>query len=202
MSSTPLVACLTVTNRPEWGPFCRFQVAKQVGFSDAMHIIVSDERATIATLRSYALADARRHRARYVAWFDDDDWSSPQRLLQGVAALEDNPSLAAFGNVRSWFISTDTKMGLEYQAPEGIIFNGAVFRLDRVPQDFKAALVVGEDTEWLGRFHMTRPSYFITGHYLHAWLCHRRNITNRSDTKAFDQTPPTFLSAVEWGLVP
>lgn len=197
-----LVACLTVTNRPEWSPFCRYQVGKQIGFSDAKHIIISQHGASIATLRCYAMAEAVAVRAKYVAWFDDDDWSSPQRLMQGVSALEDNPALAAFGNVRSWFIAADTRQGLEYQAPEGIIFNGAVFRLDRVPIEFAVGLTVGEDTDWLARFHRTRPSYFITGHYMHAWLCHRRNITNRSDTKAFDMTPPVLLTKTEWDLVP
>ncbi len=196
-----LVACLTVTNRPEWMPFCKFQVAKQVGFSDAAHVVL-DGREGIAGARTACLYTARKLGARYVAWFDDDDWSSPQRLLQGVSALEDNPAFSAIGNVRSWFISTDTRRGLEYQAPEGLIFNGAVFRLDRMPKDFARGLVVGEDTDWLNRWQATHPSYHVTGHYMHAWLCHKRNVTNRSDTKAFDQTPPAFITDAEWGLVP
>lgn len=197
-----LVAALTVTNRPAWSSFNRYQLQKQVGFGDAKHIIVQEEGARIAELRNIALREATRCGARYIAWFDDDDWSSPQRLLQGVSALEDNPALSAVGNVRSWFIATDTKMGLEYQAPEGLIFNGAVFRLDRMPASFASGMVVGEDTDWLCRWQMSHPSYHVTGHYMHAWLCHRQNITNRSDTKAFDQLPPPFLTQDEWRLVP
>lgn len=197
--SSPLVACLTVTNRPEWGAFCRHQVEKQT-HSPKKHIIVSGA-GNIASLRNVALERARDAGAKYVAWFDDDDWSHPERLYWSVANLELGHGVAV-GNVRAWFISSVTRRGTLYQAPEGIVFNGAVFSLRSVPARFDESRQVGEDTDWLDRWQQTAPAYSIVGLPLHAWLCHRRNVTNRIDTRTFEEHPPQLLSKEDWRLVP
>ena len=197
----PLVACLTVTNRPEWAAFNRRQVEKQT-YGNKRHIIVSEANATIARLRSIALEEARRAGAAFIAWFDDDDWSGDTRIEFAVQELSRSPWCVAFGNVSAWFISTATRWGTRYQAPEGIVFNGAVFRTNCVPEQFVESLSTGEDTDWLRRWHDTRPSYVITGIPVHAWLCHSRNITNRADSRTFEETPPALLSKDDWKLVP
>jgi hypothetical protein len=156
----------------------------------------------IAAGRTRALGASASLAPEYVAWFDDDDWSSPDRLSFAVAMMEANPQLSAVGNVRSWFISTATRKAIEYQAPEGIIFNGAVFRRSHVPSEFAHGLMVGEDTEWLSRYMRGFPTYLIRGTCASAWLCHGKNITNKVNTRAFEQTPPELMTLADWSLVP
>lgn len=196
------VACLVCTNRPEWAPFVEHQTAKQVTDGFGTVRIVDPRDATIPEKRTALLREALARGDEYIAWFDDDDWSSPTRLAVAVEAMERDPLLAAVGNVRSWFISATTRKGVAYQAPEGIIFNGAVFRASTVPETFSRALTVGEDTDWLARWMRRRPNYMIVGEPMHAWLCHRRNVTNNIDSRSFMETPPRLLSNGDWSLVP
>lgn len=201
MTPDPTVACCVVTNRPDWHAFALHQVKKQ-SFHGKFLVWEAGDVASIPEKRTACVKAALEAEAEYLAWFDDDDWSSPERLAVAVRALQADPELDAVGNVRSWFISTDTKRGLEYQAPEGIIFNGAVFRTSRVPENFSRALQTGEDTDWLLRWFRRKPKYMILGAPQHAWLCHRKNVTNRVDTRAFDATPPELLTTEEWAMAP
>lgn len=197
----PIVACLVVTNRPEWMPFCYHQIEKQVGEFDKRTIVVAGE-GSIPEKRNEALARARGEGCDYFAWFDDDDWSSPERLFCAHRDLYTLPHLSAVGSGRAWFCDPKTSMGTRYQAPEGIIFNGAVFRRDALAQDFRRGLHVGEDTDWLTRWQARRANYLITGADSHVWLCHERNVTNRLGVRAFDQAVPAFLSEAEARLIP
>lgn len=199
--SSPLVACLTVTNRPHWRKFVEHQVDKQAGCSSRTHLVVENP-PTIAAGRTLLLKQARELRAKYVAWFDDDDWANPFRLTFALNRFALSPDICAFGNVRSFFVSTATRRGLEYHAPEGIIFNGAVFELACVPEAFDEALVVGEDTAWLDRWMASLPSYYVNGIPMHAWLCHGENVTNRASARTFEQSLPFVISDDDWRLVP
>jgi hypothetical protein len=183
-------------------PFCYHQIEKQIGDIDKRVIVVAGE-GSIPEKRNEALAAARREEADYFAWFDDDDWAATDRLIAGTHRMEGNgPYLSAVGNVRAWFMDPATGMGCRYHAPEGIIFNGAVFRATSVRMQFSRALAVGEDTDWLVRWHARSPYYTVIGTDMHAWLCHQKNVTNRIGTRAFDQQAPGFLSAEERRLIP
>lgn len=198
-----IIACLVCTSRPEWRPFVEHQIAKQVG-SEKKLVLVNDRTdQTIPEKRTELIRAALgTEGVRYIAWFDDDDWSSPTRLTLAVSWLDEQPRLDAVGSVSSWFISTETRKAERYHAPEGIIFNSAVFRASSCPDHFSRALTVGEDTDWLERWHRRGASYLIVREPLSAWLCHRNNITNRLDTRCFDQTPPRLLDEKDWALVP
>lgn len=198
----PLIACLTVTNRPEWEPFARRQVAKQRGEFRTRHTIITGTRS-IPEKRNAAMIQVSAREPKYIAWFDDDDWSHWARLSAAVNILEASDTLSAVGNIRSWFVSTSTRQGVQYQAPEGIIFNGAVFRASSALLMFDESLTVGEDTDWLKRWMQTSPSYVILGDPMHAWLCHGKNVTNKLTARCFDQAPPrNIMTEDEWKLLP
>lgn len=182
-------------------PFCYHQMEKQIGNFDKRYIVVAGE-GTIPEKRNEALARARGEGCDYFAWFDDDDWSNPMRLHTAVSDMAALPHLLGAGSVRAWFCDPKTDMGVRYQAPEGIIFNGAVFSSVALNLSFRRGLLVGEDTDWLSRWQSRRPSYLITSIDMHVWLCHERNVTNRLGTRAFDQAVPSFLSETEARLIP
>lgn len=197
------VACLCPTNRPAWRPWLEHQFDKQ-SWKDK-RLFIDDSEATIPEKRTALLARARGLGFGYVAWFDDDDWQHQDRLAIGMCAApwsEKYGKPHAVGNVRSWFISVETGKAVSYQAPEGIIFNGAVFKLDKCPEAFERARHTGEDTEWLAQWHRRKPSYLIVPTPLSMWLCHRQNVTNRAETRAFTETPPPLINETEWRLVP
>jgi hypothetical protein len=208
------VACLVCTNRPDWKHWWLHQVNKQQGASAHDLLFINSHTGSIPAKRNALIAEAVSARAAYGAWFDDDDWSSPDRIRRCVEIMERDPDISAVGNVESWFVDStdrehDTYRGLprpgatHYHAPEGIIFNGAVFRLSAVPHSFNHALTTGEDTEWLGRWLKTKPNYVILGEPLSLWLCHGKNVTNRANTRTFDQRlPPGLITEEEWKLVP
>lgn len=190
------VACLCATNRPEWLPFLRHQYEKQTWA--AKELFIDDGDGLIPEKRTRLIRRAKEAGFGYIAWFDDDDWQNPMRLeLSQVPPYTD-----AFGNVCSYFVSVESGMGIRYQAPEGIIFNGAVFRTEKCPDTFSRALHTGEDTDWLTRWHRRKPTYIIYGQPLQMWLCHRKNVTNRVETRSFHESPPALITEAEWRLVP
>lgn len=204
----PIVACLACTNRPEWRPWLLHQYEKQ-SWPDK-ELFIEDGEGLIPEKRTRLLQRAKAADCRYVAWFDDDDWSDIQRLRDGVLALTAlhpyadgaRRAPAAVGNVRSFMVSVESRLGITYQAPEGIIFNGAVFELAQCPETFSRALPAGEDTDWLARWHRRRPTYVIQGAPMHLWLCHKKNITNRCDVRSYTETVPQLITEDEWKLVP
>lgn len=200
--SRPLVACLACTSRPEWRPWLLRQYEKQTW--PEKELFIDDGEGLIPEKRTRLLARAKAAGVRWIAWFDDDDWSSEDRLGACVMQLSTNPYLrpAAVGNVRSYMVHVGTRKGITYHAPEGIIFNGAVFEIAHCPQTFSLGLPTGEDTDWLERWHRRRPTYLVLGQPLSVWLCHKKNITNRSDTRSYTENVPNLISEEEWNLVP
>lgn len=145
----------------------------------------------IAPKRSLALSLAKAWQPDFFAWLDDDDWSHPCRLLNGVGCLQANPAFWAVGNRVAPMIDAVSLKSWDHRAPEHLIFNGAVYRWGNPPA-FDSGLITGEDTAWSERY-LRRLSYMVLGEPMHAWLCHGKNITNRADRHLFDQPfPGTF----------
>ena len=214
------VALLSVTHeRSEWLPWlyeqlrlqtlaCRLYEEKEIELR-AFVIDSSEVRAPenelvsvawcnqpgIAYKRNIAMTFAAQYRPDYFAWFDDDDWSHPHRILDGVAMLEKNPECWAFGNRSAPMVNARTLQSWEHRSVEPVVFNGAVFRWPSggEPCRFNEALTTGEDTDWVERY-LKRHAYIVTPHPLHAWLCHGSNITNRADRHLFDRPFPENLS--------
>jgi glycosyltransferase involved in cell wall biosynthesis len=113
---TPLVSCLMVTqlSRREFFPRAIAAFNRQtypnrelviVSVDDVealtMPLVVGQGRfqrapataQTLGALRNVSLAAAR---GTYVATWDDDDWSHPERLAQQMAALQAKPEAEAF----------------------------------------------------------------------------------------------------------
>lgn len=206
-TTRPVVACLCCTSRPEWMAWLKHQYEKQTW--NQKELLIEDGPGLIPEKRTKLIQRARNAGFRYIAWFDDDDWQSPTRLRDGVITLaplgpaeyRERPP-AAVGNVRSHMVNVDTRLGITYQAPEGIIFNGAVFELTRCPETFSRALPSGEDTDWLARWHRRKPTYIVLGQTMQMWLCHRTNITNRCDVRSYAESVPKLITEDEWKLVP
>lgn len=198
----PIVACLVCTSRPEWRPWVAHQYEKQNWREK--ELFIDDGPGLIPEKRTRLLARAKAAGCRWIAWFDDDDWQSEYRLRVGVMHMSTETYLnpVAVGNVRSYMVSVQSRLGLTYQAPEGLIFNGAVFEISRCPETFSRALPTGEDTDWLARWHRRRPTYVVLGQPLSMWLCHRTNVTNRCDVRSYTETIPDLITEDEWNLVP
>lgn len=200
-----LVSCLCVTHeRPEWMPWLLHQFHKQEGLRDVdTELVVIDsskvplaadspsvrviscDSAAIATKRNVALSAAN---GSYIAWFDDDDWSSPRRLARLLKArdCEDAPQIV--GTV--WGTRYDVVTGRSapyFSLEEPVIFNSALYSAELArSQRFNARLMTGEDTDWNLRLLQKRPSWSVIGQELHAWMCHGRNVSNRNSSTVFD----------------
>jgi hypothetical protein len=198
-----LVTCLCVTHeRHKWIPWVYAQVMKQTCGTDGR---VFDSSAVphqlsnrpcdpiaIAPKRNIALASVT---SPYFAWFDDDDWSHPERLERCVELLEACPQLVAAGPVDAYKIDARTLAAQPYTTNEHLIFNGAVFRTSHWQRfSFAERLAVGEDTDWMMR-GLRGQAYGVVNKILSAWLCHTRNIANRADRILFERTYPAQLTA-------
>lgn len=208
------LACLVCTNRPEWEPWVAHQIAKQQPYPGVEYVPIYalSKEDSIAKKRRDLLEWASSENAQYIAWFDDDDWSPPDRLYTALRYLESdtakrNLALDAVGSATARFVDArpaelKDAASVVYRAPEGIVFNGAVFKADLLPT-FDLSLTVGEDTAWLERWFEQNPNYLITGAPMHMWLCHQKNTTNRANERSFDaRLPRGTITKEEWALVP
>lgn len=150
--------------------------------SDVARVIHMPGAPGIPEKRTAALALAR---GNAITWFDDDDWQSPEKLLRGLDVCA---GVDAIGARHASMYSCMTGMAGLYESHyEPIIFNSAVYRKSSVPAAFSEHHVVGEDTEWHERWLRSRPTYLTIGQPLHAWLCHGKNITNKANSRFFEQ---------------
>jgi hypothetical protein len=203
----PLVTALCVTHeRPEWMPWVTTQVIKQVNIAGLTEMVMIDSSAkprnlswrlwqvdkpSIAAKRNIALGQVT---TPYFAWFDDDDWSHPERLKRGVRILEACPELVAVGPVFAYKIDAATLRSDFYKTKEHIVFNGAVYRTEHWKRfEFNERLAVAEDTDWQMR-GIRGESYGVVNKILCAWLCHGSNIANRADRVLFNDKFPAQLS--------
>lgn len=197
-----LFSCLVVTHPPrlKWRPWVEYQIAKQqLGAEHMETIIICDDRS-IGEKRNEALSKAT---GRYIAWFDDDDWSYRDRLTEAFYALgdEDRP-VHIFGNWRTQMVSArDLAVGgtparaASFQSHEGVIFNGAVYRNERLPKFEHVSS--REDTMWQQELHRTPRSMLLTPEPMHRWLVHTNNITNNEGAVDWNCVMPNFLDPTE-----
>lgn len=200
----PLISCLCVTcpARANWLPWLHHQVEKQTILSELILISGDD---SIGAKRQRAIRQAK---GEYIAWFDDDDWSSHRRLSDGVKLLEANPWASCVGNWRSWMVSArDLARGdvlcraRAFQSHEGVIFNGAVYRRALVPKHFED-ISQREDTFWQAELHNGSDGFLVYEQELmHFWLCHEQNVTNSDSVVDFNAMIAPVLTAEEIELV-
>lgn len=210
---TTVVALAITHERPSWRVWLYEQLRAQrhtleaVGFkykailvdssevpmasNELVQVYHSPELPGIAAKRNLALRAMKDLRPDYFAWFDDDDWSHPVRLLEGVSALERQPAYWACGNVRGHFINARTLKSAPHHSHEPLIFNSAVYRYGNPPKFPDVA--TGEDTIWNWAY-LGERSYLVTSVTLGAWLCHGTNVTNRDSAHLFDRPFPPKLS--------
>lgn len=195
-----MISALTVSNRSEWMDFCRHQVGKQ-SFPAAEHIVIDGSQyVTIGEARTAALAQATQP---WLAWFDDDDWQHPDRLLRAKEWFE-HDSVVSVGNRSGWMVSTGfaPRCALRYPGYGTNIFNGSVFRTSAAPHQFQA-VSRGEDVSWV--VELERNGTIVTTHPLqHVWLCHERNIVNQAQRHVFEEPLPSevVITAQERALIP
>lgn len=208
------VACLCVTHeRPQWLPWVVHQFRKQT-YDHTLLIIVdstvdrerNESAAYIHTFSRHSAISPKRTRclelaletgADAIAWFDDDDWSHPERLEHCVSEMQ-RTGASIVGHRLSYIVNAKTNRAIRWDSPEPVIFNGALYRLDSVPRDFANRLMSGEDTEWQLRVFARNPPVWITPKLLSAWMSHEQNITNRASRLAFDGAHPVPFD--QWEL--
>jgi hypothetical protein len=149
------------------------------------------DKPSIACKRNIALGMVR---TPYFAWFDDDDWSHPERLERCVRLLEACPELVAAGPINAYKIDARTLRSDHYHTNEHLIFNGTVFRTSHWQSfEFNERLAVAEDTDWQKR-GLRGQAYGVVNKVLVSWLCHGANIANRADRILFNNRFPAQLT--------
>jgi glycosyltransferase involved in cell wall biosynthesis len=208
---TPLVTCLCVTHeRLQWQRWMRDQVRKQTipsllavvdssaepnlaGTFDNVFHYNHVAPPAIAPKRNIALASVT---TPYFAWFDDDDWSHPERLERCVRLLEACPELVAAGGSKAYKIDARTLASYSYRTGvDPIIFNGAVYRTSHWQGiKFNEALAVAEDTDWQSR-GLRKQAWGTIDGVLSSWFCHSSNIANHASRIMFYDKFPAQLMA-------
>ncbi len=184
-----MISCLTVSNRPEWHPWVKHQVEKQHRDFVGEHIIIDGSLyRTIGEARSAALKAAL---FTFIAWFDDDDWSSPARLERGAYWILQNAVMV--GNASGWMIDSklEGQCALEYPGYGHVIFNGGVFSKGYMPKTFQHSSE-GEDIDWVRRGAREGPCVLIP-ELQQAWLCHNKNVVNSTSKRIFEHTLPGVI---------
>jgi hypothetical protein len=202
-----MISCLCVTHeRPEFMPWLEHQFLKNHGddlliidssavpwVSAVGRVVHAPSLPGISEKRTLALSLAQ---SDFVTWFDDDDWQHPYKL-ENAWRFSDYDDIDAVGSRTALMYSTLTGKCSYYESRyEPIIFNSATYLKSAVPPTFNEALLTGEDTDWHERFFRSHPNFVTLGEPQHAWLCHTRNITNKSSSKFFTQ--PCTIPFDEW----
>jgi glycosyltransferase involved in cell wall biosynthesis len=154
------------------------------GPSSCVRVVHRPDLPGIAAKRTVALQEASRD---IITWFDDDDWQAPSKLSTIENVFYISSEILAVGSRKGRMYSTLTgKMGHYTSRYEPIIFNSAGYRLSAVPKHFEVEMLTGEDTEWHSRFFANDPTFLVLREQLSAWLCHTKNITNKSSSRFFE----------------
>lgn len=215
-----MISCLCVTHeRPEFMPWLEHQFLKQFCYpwgvprpSPRAELLIVDSSAVpwvsaigrVLHARDAPGISAKREIALrgsvgdFITWFDDDDWQHPYKITTACDILELQGGVGeAVGSRTALMYSTLTGKCSYYESRyEPIIFNSATYLKSAVPPTFNEALVTGEDTDWQLRFYASHPNFVTLGEPQHAWLCHTKNITNKSSSKFFTQ--PCTIPFDEW----
>ena len=143
----PLVSCICVTEgRAAFMPWLLWCFDRQAWQRRELLILDSSERpfdvsarddvrvvalppgTGVARKRNLAMRAAR---GDLIAWFDDDDWQHPQKLVWHVEALKNGAAYA--GSASGWFVDLHRLSCAAFRAPHGLtIFNSAGFRREAV----------------------------------------------------------------------
>jgi hypothetical protein len=220
LSSEPLVSCLCVTeDRSTFMPWLLWNYDRQTWQRKELMILDSSahpfqpkERADIRVISSPHGSSVARKRNRalleasgeIVAWFDDDDWQHPERLVLLVGALGNGGIYA--GTRRSWFIELSSRRCQVYAGfKDRVIFNSAGFRLQAVQQmSFPENLSRGSDTPWMASVAARYPAgaMMIERQDLFFWLCHTTNLSNPARRRRFSESIErlrAMVGAAAWG---
>jgi glycosyltransferase involved in cell wall biosynthesis len=192
------ITALTIThNRPEFIPWLLWVFDSQRHTDKRLIIVDSSDdplvvdRADVEVIRTannnvaykrnLALDAATGTEA--VAWFDDDDWSHPDRLSLLAGRLE---NAAWAGTQWGWFVDLKTRAVRRYANRKTPTFNSGLFRYDAVSGvRFDENITRGSDIAWLENV-ANMP--FVGGYDpLQFWLCHNRNLGNTAVVHYFNR---------------
>lgn len=189
---------LTVTCRPQFQPWLLHQLAKQ---ETHVHLVVFDDAAvpmvwknativrperrlqlSLGEKRELVLEHARRLGEPF-AWFDDDDWHPPERLIVG-GELVTKDRVDACGYEWGTFCDVKTLQTRRLNTGMRLCFNSAVFS----PQCAKHKMQPvhrGEDTLWMGAV-LASATIVSSPMFEHAWLSHEGNVTGKRGSMSFE----------------
>ena len=194
---------LSVTCRPHFQPWLLYQLAKQ---ETLLHLVVFDDAAqpmtwptkggitstvvrperrlqlSLGEKRELVLEHARRLGEPF-AWFDDDDWHPPERLIVG-GELVAKDKVDACGYDWGTFCDVKTLQTRRLNTGSRLCFNSAVFAPHRAR--FKMQAVHrGEDTLWLGAT-LASATIVSSPMFEHAWISHNGNVTGKRGSMSFE----------------
>lgn len=165
---------------------------------DDIRVVEAPRGTGVAEKRNLALASAR---GEFVAWFDDDDWSSPLRLEVLFKTLAAGSGYA--GPSRAWFFDLPTRRFTRYDGRGRILFNGALFRSDVARGvEFDVRLKRASDTDWLRRLGVGYGPGSSVDRDLFFWVCHGRNLSNpraRVGASCAERELAQRMGSEEWG---
>ncbi len=183
------ISCLCVTNRPAFRDWLTWNYEKQSHADKELVIVEGVNDVVEARNRALALATGDA-----VAWFDDDDWSHPERLRLGDIGLQDwsvcGSALGAFIDLGSSCCLEEPGFGCEVRRTGGVFFNGAIVRRRDLPTFTPGQ---AEDVRWLKE---TGGGAYLYPRPLHLWLCHDQNIINRRDRHQYPMSPAEVVDLV------
>lgn len=215
MAVAPLVSCLCVTeDRAEFWPWLFWNVGKQTHRNLEL-VIVSPQplvlggdgaelagglpktsvrtvevnpSKTLGERRGLAVAEAR---GEYLAWFDDDDFSTPDRLEELVRICERTGG--AFCGCRElWFWDLWADRSDVVQPSDittAVAMNTALVRTELAKRTPFRKLDQGEDVRWMAElcFAAGNEGYFTPN--LHGFcLSHSGNTANHRDRRGWTRT--------------
>jgi hypothetical protein len=155
-------------------------------------VIRAPPGAYVAHKRNLAVKEAN---GPFLAWFDDDDWSHPNRLSRLAETLSAGAPMA--GGTRAWFVDLWGDGCRRYFGGGHIIFNTAGFHRDVArAAAFDEGMRRGSDTIWmrcLERRHGA-AARLLREDCLAMWLCHDQNLSNPRTFRTF----PVPTQQLEW----
>ena len=187
------IAALTITHeRPAFMPWLIWNFEKQT-YGDKHLIVVDSSQPPLTTNRSdvtviytdnnnvaykrnLAMQAARDGGYDAIAWFDDDDWSHPERLAYTAQMMIDHPEAAMVGTQWAWFVDAFSQRVKRFCDRKRPLFTGSLYRLDSLPL-FDESIPFGSDTDWLNRIEGQVGGTFEP---LCFFLCHDTNMGNTS----------------------
>lgn len=185
-----MIHFLCVTNRPQWRPWLKLQWSK---ISNGNKLTVLENTArTIGECRQQLLEESDPA-ASHVAFIDDDDWQNPMRGGANRAEIT--------GSRSGYKVNPITGRARLYASHELVIFNGSVVERSLAMRCRFPPVDRAEDTAWIEQLARNmRYGAKVIPQHLSAWMCHGKNVTNRSSLLTFESAPPSYISRQELEL--